>query len=286
MNLAPAPRLIVNADDLGMSAGINRAIFEGHDHGIVTSTSLMAVGSELEGALAGLAARPRLGCGLHLVLSEERPVLPPSAIPGLVDADGRFPPLQSVLRRLVAGALPRAEVEAELGAQIERPLAAGVPLTHLDSHCHLHAFPSLGPLVHALGRRFGVPCARKAEAQWLAELWVAPLGRVPLALVISACHRFTLLRVARPLRTPDRMLGLLRSGAIEAGWLAGAIAALPAGTVTELMVHPGDGSDGPAGADHGALARRAELDALLSPAVADAVRRAGVELVSYRHLAA
>jgi predicted glycoside hydrolase/deacetylase ChbG (UPF0249 family) len=203
-----------------------------------------------------------------------------------VGADGRFLPLQRALRRLQAGARPRAEVEAELAAQVERALAAGVPLTHLDSHCHLHAFPSLGPLVHALGRRFGVPCARKVEAQWLAELWGAPLGRMPLALVISACQRLTHLRVAAPLRTPDRMLGLLRSGALEAGWLARAIAELPPGQVTELMVHPGDGSDGPAGTDHGALARRAELDAVLAPSVAEAVRRAGVELVSYRHLAA
>jgi chitin disaccharide deacetylase len=284
--MSRAPLLIVNADDLGMSAGINRAIFEGHDRGIVTSASLMAVGAAFEGAVAGLAARPRLGCGVHLVLHDERPVLPPSRIPGLVEPGGRFLPLDRVLRRLLAGSLPRAEVEAELAAQIERALAAGVRLTHLDSHCHLHAFPMLGSIVHGLGRRCAVPCARRAEIGFLGELRGAPLGRVPLALLISACQRFTRWRVRDGLRTPDRMLGLLRSGSIDAEWLVRAIAALPAGRVTELMVHPGDGTDGPSGEDHGSLARRRELDAVTSPSVAEAVRRAGVELVSYRHIAA
>ncbi|HVS19885.1 MAG TPA: ChbG/HpnK family deacetylase [Planctomycetota bacterium] len=283
------PSLIVNADDLGMAPGINRAIFAAHERGIVTSASLMALGSAFDDALLGLARHPRLGVGVHLVLHGERPLCAPERIPALVGDDGRLLPLRRVLARLALGRLPRAQIEAELAAQIERVRAAGVQPTHLDSHCHLHAFPGVGRVVHALGARLGVACARKAELGSAAELFGAAPGRIPLGLAITACHRIGAHRGAAGLRTPDRLLGLLRSGSIEIDWLVARLAALPAGSVTELMVHPGDGADGAHGGDfggdHGARARHAELEALTSPMVAEAVRRAGVELVSYRHLA-
>jgi predicted glycoside hydrolase/deacetylase ChbG (UPF0249 family) len=281
---APA-RLIVNADDLGMAPGINRAVFAAHERGIVTSASLMALGADFDEAVLGLASRPALGVGVHLVLHDERPLREPSAIASLVGADGRLLPLRALLGRLAVGRVPRAEIEAELAAQIERVLAAGLRPTHLDSHCHLHAWPVIGRVVHALGARYGVPCARRAELGNWREARGAPARRVPLALAISVCHRIGRLRGARGLRTPDRLLGLVRSGSIDAHWLSRALAVLPAGTVTELMVHPGDGEAGPAGDDHGPRARRLEFEALTAPSVAAAVRAAGVELIHYGHLA-
>jgi predicted glycoside hydrolase/deacetylase ChbG (UPF0249 family) len=279
-------RLIVNADDLGMAPGINRAVFEAHERGIVTSASLMASGAAFDEAVSGLAARPALGVGVHLVLHDERPLREPSRIRSLVGGGGRLLPLRVVLARLALGRLPPEEIEAELSAQVECVLAAGVRPTHLDSHCHLHAHPLVGRIVHALGARFGVPCARRAELGSWSEVRGAPLRRVPLALAISASHRIGRWRGARGLRTPDRLLGLLRSGSIDAHWLARALAALPAGKVIELMVHPGDGEAGPAGDDHGPRARRREFEALTDPRVADALRTAGVERIHYGHLGA
>src|SRR5690606_34833518 len=115
---------------------VDRAIFEGHDRGIVTSASLMATGAAFEHAVAGLRPRPRLGCGVHLVLHDEKPVLDPARIPTLVGPDGRLKPLREALRGLLFGASDAAEIEAEYAAQIQRARDAGIRPSHLDSHCH------------------------------------------------------------------------------------------------------------------------------------------------------
>lgn len=281
-----APRLIVNADDLGLAPSIDAAIFEGHDRGIVTSASLMATGASFERAVAGVLARPRLGCGVHLVLHDDAPVLPPSRVPSLVGANGRLKPLREALRGLLFGASEPSEIEAEYAAQIERVRDAGIAPSHLDSHCHLHAFPAVGPIVHALGARYGIRCARQPEASSLSDYRAAPFARYPLALLITASHRVTRQRVARSLRSPDKFLGLVHSGALDAAWMTRAIDALEPGVVAEIMVHPGDGSEhGDERDDHTPYRRRVELDAVLSPEVREAVRRRGVELIDYRALA-
>jgi chitin disaccharide deacetylase len=284
--MSSPPRLIVNADDLGLSAAVNRAIFEGHDRGIVTSTSLMATGPEFDAAVAGLRTRPRLGCGIHLVLHDERPVSPPDRIPSLVGVNGRLKPLREALRGLLFGGARAAEIELEYTAQIERVRAAGIQPSHFDSHCHLHAFPAVGPIAHALGKRFGIACARQPEANAWSDFSGAPWARFPLALLITASHRMTKRRIASRLRAPDRFLGLVKSGALDAAWMVRTITALENGTTSEIMVHPGDGSGpGDPHGDHGPERRRVELEAVTSPAVIELVRKRGVELVDYRALA-
>ncbi|MBL8862097.1 MAG: ChbG/HpnK family deacetylase [Planctomycetes bacterium] len=285
MAAVPPPRLIVNADDLGFSEGVDRAIFAGHDRGIVTSASLMATGASFEHAVRGAFERPRLGVGVHLVLHDDLPVSEPRAVPSLVGPAGRFRPLREAVRALLFGRVDEREVELEYAAQIQRVLAAGVTPTHLDSHCHLHALPSVGPIVHRLGERFGIACAREPEASSWSDFRAAPLGRYPLALLISASQRFTRRRIVNGLRAPDRFLGLVKSGALDEDWLVRAIEALEPGRITELMVHPGDDEQAFAGvADHGAAVRRRELEAITAPRVLEAVRRCGVELVDYRAL--
>ncbi len=284
---ARAPRLIVNADDLGMSPGINAAIFEAHDRGILTSTSLMAVGEAFDAAVAGLRSRPRLGCGVHLVLHDERPLAPRERIPHLVGADGRMGALRPTARALFLGRIPEAEIEAEYAAQIERVLAAGIRPTHLDSHCHLHGFARSGAVLHRLGARFGIGCARAPELSGRADFRGSPLSRWPIAILISTLHRRTRARIAAPLRMPDRFLGLVRSGALDTAWMVRAIEGLSAGETAELMTHPGDGSGaGDPYGDHGPAMRRRELEALVSPEVRAAIERRGVELVSFAELGA
>jgi predicted glycoside hydrolase/deacetylase ChbG (UPF0249 family) len=103
MSAALAPRkryLIVNADDLGLSRGVNRATFEAFERGIVTSASLMAAGEEFEEAITGALARPKLGVGVHLVLHDEKPAAPASKIPALVGTNGRLKPLGTVVKAL------------------------------------------------------------------------------------------------------------------------------------------------------------------------------------------
>jgi predicted glycoside hydrolase/deacetylase ChbG (UPF0249 family) len=287
------PYLIVNADDLGIDPGVNRAIFEGHDHGIVTSTSLLAGGAAFDAAVAGARERPSLGVGVHLALHEERPILPRHEVPELVDADGNMKPLGQVVRALVLGRLPLAQAEAEYAAQIGRVLAAGIQPTHLDSHCHLHAFPALARIVHALGERFSIPCARRPELRSLGDLRGAPLSRWPVSMLISSCSKAARRGVSPSLRTPDGFVGLAQSGDVDEVWLERAIGTLAPGCVSELMVHPGDGTGGGTGdgtgdphGDHGPAKRRIELEAVTSPRVRARITARGVHLVDYRFLAA
>ena len=112
--------LIVNADDLGLALGIDRAIFAAHVNGIVTSTSLMPTGGTFDAAVRELASHPALGVGVHLCLHEERPVLAPEKIPSLVGTDGRMLPLATVIRRAFSGSIEPSEIYAEYCAQVER----------------------------------------------------------------------------------------------------------------------------------------------------------------------
>jgi predicted glycoside hydrolase/deacetylase ChbG (UPF0249 family) len=278
--------LIVNADDLGLSRGVNRAIFEAHDRGIVTSASLMATGDEFDDAIAGALARPNLGVGVHLVLHDEKPVAPVSRIPALVGPDGRMRSLGAVGRGLLFGRIPREQIEVEYAAQIERVRARGVQPTHLDSHCHLHALPSLGRVVHDLGRKYGIACARRPEFSSLSEFHGAPLSRYPLSILITLSNRFGASNRRDRLRMPDEFVGLVQSGEVDAVWLERALSRLARGKVSELMVHPSDGSDqGDPDAKYGAHRRRAEFEAVTAPQVRAALAANDVELVDYRFLA-
>lgn len=277
--------LIVNADDLGISRGVNRAIFEAFERGIVTSASLMATGEEFDDAIVGALARPRLGVGVHLVLHDEKPVAPPAKIPALIGADGRMKPLGSVVRALFFGRIPREQIEIEYAAQIERVRSRGLQPTHLDSHCHLHALPSLGRIVHDLGLRNGIVCARRPEFSSLAEFHGAPISRYPLSLFITLCNKFG--SANDRLATPDEFVGLVQSGEVDAAWVERTLAKLSRGKISELMVHPSDGSDrGDADAKYGANRRRAEFEAVMAPSVRAALAAHDVELVDYRFLAA
>jgi len=280
------PYLVVNADDLGMATGINAAIFEAHDRGIVTSASLMACGAAFDEAAAGLRQRPKLGAGVHLVLHDETPLAPRERLPHLVGAHGRMHPLRRAARALLFGRIPEGEIELEYRAQIERVLTAGILPTHLDSHSHLGGFPRVGAVLHRLGREYRIPCARRSELSGLSDFRGSPLARYPIALLVHAMHRLMRARLVDPLRMPERFVGMVNSGALSERWLVQAIGRLRAGELAELMVHPGDGSgDGDPYGDYGPAMRRRELDALTSAAVRAAIERRGVRLVDYRELA-
>jgi predicted glycoside hydrolase/deacetylase ChbG (UPF0249 family) len=281
------PYLIVNADDLGLRSGVNRAVFEAHDRGIVTSASLMAGGPAFDEAVAGAIARPRLSVGVHLALHEMQPVLTRASIPNLVGENGNLKPLGQVVRALLLGRVPLAQAEAEYAAQIERVIASGIRPTHLDSHCHLHALPSIARIVHRLGARFGIACARKPQMRSLGDLRGAPLSRWPVSILISSSSRVARRGIDPALRTPAELVGLAQSGDVDERWVVRAIGTLVPGCVSELMLHPSDGTgDGDPYGDHGPARRRVEFETAVSPRVRAELDARGVKLVDYRFLAA
>src|SRR5262249_32738181 len=134
-------QLVVNADDLGLTVGVNDGIFDAHDLGILTSASLFANAPATADAIRRARGRT-IGVGVHLTLVDGTPTLPAHRIPPLVTGDGRFhhswrPFLAACLQRRVS----LIDVERELTAQIERVQAAGVAMTHLDAHKHVHLYP-------------------------------------------------------------------------------------------------------------------------------------------------
>src|SRR2546427_12450295 len=154
-------RLVVNADDLGLTVGVNDGIFDAHDLGILTSASLFANAPATVDAIRRARSRPSLGIGVHLALVDGVPALPAASVPSLVGADGRFrPSWKPFVVDALRGRISPADVERELTAQIERVVGAGITPTHLDAHKHVHGYPPVFAIVARLAVRFRVPVVR------------------------------------------------------------------------------------------------------------------------------
>ena len=236
-------RLIVNADDFGLTSGVNRAIMELHAAGAVTSTSLMARGAATDEALALARATPSLGVGCHLTLVDGEPVLPPDTIPTLIDArTGRFPnSLATFLRRLFTGRIRAEEIEAEAAAQIALLQRGGVRLTHIDTHKHAHIFSAvLRPVLRA-ARAAGIRAVRHPfEPEWAIRAAIgAPLARVvQIAALRPLAPRFRKIIAEQGFSTTDGTIAVAGTGSLTAATMHSLLARLPAGS-WELVTHPG-----------------------------------------------
>lgn len=271
-------RLVINADDFGISPAVNAGILECHAAGTVTSTSLMVRCPGWDDALPLLRNTPTLGVGLHLNLLVGAPLVPAVT---LVDRrSGRFLPLGALVRRALAGRLDAAEVEAECEAQIAATEAAGLRLTHLDSHRHTHALPVMRGAVARIAARRNLPLRRPIESH----------RRFPNDLV-SQVHRGVIAwswRVtsvgAVATRAPDHFIGVsMQGGERFAEQLAAVLDRLPAGTV-EMMVHPGRVDDALASVDGYTWQRERELAALTTPSVRDRLAAGDVARVRFDQL--
>jgi predicted glycoside hydrolase/deacetylase ChbG (UPF0249 family) len=262
--------LVVNADDLGLTVGVNNGIFDAYDRGILTSASLMANAPATANAIRGLRTRPALGIGVHLTLVDDAPTLPPDRVPSLVQDDGRFPPSwKPFIVSCLVGRVSMDEVERELAAQIGRVVSQGIRPTHLDAHKHVHAYPPVFAIVVRLAERFGIPVVRVPYEGSLADL--------PLFVWT---HRDYALASAHGVRTP-RFIGRATTGVMTADSLAAALRDLRAGH-TELMVHPGYVDDALRRMPTRLLESRAREVALLtSGGVADLLIDEHIQLVAH-----
>jgi len=236
-------RLIINADDFGLTSGVNRAIVELHQGGVLTSATMMARAGATSEAIRMACETPSLGVGCHVVLVDGQPVLPPGDVPSLVDREtGLFPPkLTTFLRRLFIGKIRAAEIEAEAAAQIALLQAAGLRLTHIDTHKHTHMFPLvLGPLLRAAGKA-GIRAVRNPfEPEWAVQA-------TPRASLVRTAEVFALRRfgpffrrmIARAgVATTDGTVAVAATGTFDADTVRALLGELPEGT-WELVTHPG-----------------------------------------------
>ncbi len=166
-------RLIINADDFGLTPGVNRAIAELHDAGAVTSATLMATGAAFDDAVALALARPSLGVGCHIVLVDGTPVSDPATIPTLLGPDRRTfrNSLGGFALGVLRGAIHEDEIQREALAQIQKLQRAGLKLTHVDTHKHTHLLSRVTrPIIRAL-EQSGIRCIRNPfEPRWAASL--------------------------------------------------------------------------------------------------------------------
>jgi chitin disaccharide deacetylase len=236
-------RLIVNADDFGLTQGVNRAVAELHRQGVLTSATLMARATATDEAIQHALETPSLGVGCHVVLVDGEPVLPPRDIPKLADQQtGLFrPTLGAFLRRALAGSIPSSEIEAEAEAQIARLQSRGLRLTHIDTHKHTHMFPSvLRPVLRA-ARAAGISAIRNPfEPVWASRATQnAPLvRRAEVALLRRLRPAFQRIATEEGFATTDGALGVLATGTLDATTVNSLLKQMPSGT-WELVTHPG-----------------------------------------------
>lgn len=277
-------RLIVNADDFGLTSGVNRAIIELHAAGLVTSTSLMARAGAAGEAIELARATASLGVGCHVVLVDGEPVLPPEKIPSLVDArTGRFPnSLTAFLLRLFTGRIRAEEIEAEATAQIAHLQQRGVRLTHIDTHKHAHIFSAvLRPVLRA-ARAAGIRAVRHPfEPEWAVRAAIgAPLARVvQIAALRPLAPRSRHVIEQGGFTTTDGTIAVAGTGTLDAATLHSLLEQLPAGT-WELVTHPGY-NDADLARVHTRLRASRDVDRLALTAIREVP---DIELISFAEL--
>jgi len=223
-------RLIVTADDFGAAVAVNAAVEVAHRDGMLTAASLMVAGEAAADAVARARAMPTLGVGLHVVLVEGRPVLPPERIPALTGPDGLFrTDMVRMAVRIFFDPAARAQLRAEVAAQFEAFAATGLPLDHVNAHKHFHLHPVIAQTIIAVGRDHGMTAVRAP---------VEPIGR-PGVAGLWARHLQKNLR-RQGFAVPDQVFGLAWSGAMDTGRMRGLSESLPDG-LTEIYTHPATG---------------------------------------------
>jgi predicted glycoside hydrolase/deacetylase ChbG (UPF0249 family) len=281
----PLIRLVVNADDFGVSERVNSGIAQAHSEGIVTATSLMAVGRAFEHAVRLSQTVPALDVGVHLTVVAGRPLLPDDT--SLAGADGRFPPgAGAFARRWLTGRVRTSDVEAEWSAQIERVLETGIRVSHLDSHQHVHLLPGLFDLTRNLAARCGIPFVRVPVEGWRLDRPISIHGASRLlgSGVLRAFAAAGGLRRARQtgLR-PPRFLGFLDGGRLDLLRLRRLLAGLRPGETYELMCHPGLTPEEEDLRRWG-YRHEEELHALASPSIRTDIAALGIHLCSFKDL--
>lgn len=287
-------RLIINADDLGLTPGVNRAIFEANANGVITSATLMANSAAFANAVDGLRSRPtaRLSVGCHLVLVDGVPVTQPERVSSLLKSSTEF--RQGIGELALAAQrckLDPAEIETEAVAQFKKIWSAGIQPSHFDSHKHSHMFPHI--LVPALraARGCGITAVRNPfEPANLLPLAFLRRNRTLLkrALQVRALRvmRSKWLRLVKDagFRTPDGSFGVITTGDLDTTLLHALLENMPEGT-WELVCHPGyNDADLDKVRTRLRVSRVHELELLTSPETKHLIDSLGIELITYNDL--
>jgi hopanoid biosynthesis associated protein HpnK len=246
--------VVLNADDFGHSSEINRAVLQAHREGVLTSASLMVTGDAAEEAVEMARATPTLAVGLHLVLSDGQPALPPEELPHLLRGRDRFPAgAARVWIRYIFSGAARREMACEVRAQFERFAAMGLPLDHVDGHQHIHMQPAVFHMLLPLARQYGASGVRLPRDDFglamrydrrdaaVKAVWAAVFGILCRRYAgeldgwaagsrqTAGAHRVT---------AADRVYGLMQSGRMEEAYVLNVLARAPGISTAQNVTLP------------------------------------------------
>ena len=243
-------QLIVNADDFGLTSGVNRAIVETHRDGIVSSTTLMANGAAFNEAVEAARALPNLSVGCHVVLADGAPVSSPGAVDTLLairsaEPEKFFASLSAFAARATLGGFDREQLVTEITAQIRKIQATGLEVTHLDSHKHAHIFPEILTAMLRAARICGVRAIRSPFVPMKAIMAQQFAGKRALLkrygqvrMLNTFARNFRRQTPRSGYVAPNGVIGVIETGLLDSILLRQALSSLPEGT-WELVCHPG-----------------------------------------------
>jgi len=284
-------RLIINADDFGLTGGINRAIMQAHFNGVVTSATLMANGTGFEQAVTLTASAPSLSIGCHVMLVDGSSLLQPARVPTLLagrDNPSFYRSAGTLAWRAITRRIDPAQIELEAIAQIRKLQSAGISVTHIDTHKHVHILPQiLRPLLRA-AQTCGVRKIRNPFGRMLlggllryASLWKR---WIEFRMLSTLARTFREAVKNAGMVTTDGTIGMVTTGAWNQELFRSLIENLPAGT-WELVCHPGyNDSELQSLPTRLRKSREKELAILTAPATRELVKRNQIELISYKDL--
>jgi predicted glycoside hydrolase/deacetylase ChbG (UPF0249 family) len=293
---APVKNLIVNADDLGWTEGVNQGISEAHRQGLVTSTSLLANGRAFASGVEVARKSPGLGVGVHLNLSDATPCCPRELVRSLLNDSGNLEGSpESLLLRLATRSLALKEVELEWDKQIRMIRDAGIQPTHLDGHKHVQMLPGLFEIALRLAKRHAIRAIRVShEASPLRSALSTGRPHSASAVLKQSVQARGLKLFARDAReladragiaTADYFCGIAQTGELTREGVARLLNNLPDGT-TELMCHPGyadeDLRQTPTRLQS---SRQTELEILTDTGLRNLVASQGIRLINYASVA-
>ncbi len=239
-----ARRLIINADDFGLTRGVNRSVGELAREGALTSATLMANSLAFDEAVGIAMSTYQLGVGCHVVLTDGTPVCSPDQVPSLLGTDGTHfrKSLRDFWIAVLLGKVSPAEIEREAGAQIRRLQANGIHVTHVDTHKHTHILPGVAAPLLRTAERFGVRAIRNPfESRWSLALGHGTIEREFQVRVMKLLRkRFENLPQIRSgsVVTTSGTIGISATGRLDRAILLDLLRHLPEGT-WELVCHPG-----------------------------------------------
>jgi len=283
-------KLIINADDYGLSRSGNCGIIEGHKKGVITSATLMA---NMPGFLdaVGLAKKnPDLGVGVHLNLYRGEPLSSPASISSLLRADGNFFASPRLVRKIYLKRINPKEVQKELKTQIIKVKEAGIAITHLDSEKHFHVFPVISSVVIRLAKYFNIRKIRLPDEKWQTR----KLGDLFSPQFYKRQYLARRSRVLTPfckgegIKHVDQFYGILYSDSVSLQSFLDLLEGIPSG-LSELMVHPGYIDEElrkiSRKLNYSMIdSREKELKILLHSSVLGKIRELNIDLVNYREL--